>query len=181
MTTPVEMTIVCQICGSDVEVVADKPTVVCSVCGTKYVLANHLCPNCQHFHDSAMGMCLECGTPLSRICRNCQSSNWSGTGRCLNCGTEIDLLSSLSTGQDRSTAERLSRQMSEARDLKKDEEISSSRRMAELLAIEEARQAELRQRFAKQKRQESQLLAIVFGAVAIFLLIILIFALITSL
>jgi hypothetical protein len=181
MTTPVEMTFTCRTCGSDVDVLSDKQSVDCIVCGAEYVLAGHLCPHCQYYHDTTEGICVNCGTTLSRICRRCQSSNWSGSGYCLNCGSEIDLLSSLSTSQDRSTVDRLSRQMREARDLKKDEEISSAKRMAELLAIEEARQAELRQRFAKQKQQERQMLAIVFGAVAIFLIIIIIFALITSL
>jgi hypothetical protein len=70
--------------------------------------------------------------------------------------------------------------MEQASILKQEEEISSKKRMAELLAIEEARQAELRQRIAKQKRQERQLLMIVFGSVLVFLLILVVVAVLST-
>lgn len=181
MTSEFEMSFTCHSCGSDVDVHSDEPNAACMVCGADHILADHLCPNCQIYHDSSEGLCTACGTALTRICRNCHGSNWSGFGFCLSCGAEIDLLSTLTTSSEKSTADRLSRQMMEAQDIKKIEEQSSNKRMAELLAIEEARQAELRQRIAKQKQQEKQMLAMVFGAVALFLIIVIIFTIMTSL
>jgi hypothetical protein len=70
--------------------------------------------------------------------------------------------------------------MEQASDLKEEEELSSKKRMAKLIAIEEGRQAELRQRLAKQKRQERQLLMIVFGSVLVFLLILAVVALLST-
>jgi hypothetical protein len=78
------------------------------------------------------------------------------------------------------TANRLNRQMSQAQAIKVVEEMASSKRMAELLAIEEARQAEIRQRVTKQKEQERKLLIIVFGAVAFFFILLITYAIVST-
>jgi hypothetical protein len=64
-----------------------------------------------------------------------------------------------------------------AKELNEAESAASDRRMAELMAIEEARQAELRHQRAQRKRQERNMLIVVFAAVALFLLVMMLIAL----
>jgi len=52
--------------------------------------------------------------------------------------------------------------------------------MSEMLAIEEARQAQIRQRLAKQRDQERILLIVVFGAVAFFFLLLIAYAILIT-
>lgn len=70
--------------------------------------------------------------------------------------------------------------MQKANELKQAEEVSSTGRMAKFMADEEARKEELSQSLAKQQEQERQVLKLVFGAVALFLLLLIIYALIVS-
>lgn len=78
------------------------------------------------------------------------------------------------------TARRLNKQMDQAQAIKVAEELSSNRRMSEMLAIEEARQAQIRQRLAKQRDQERILLIVVFGAVAFFFLLLIAYAILIT-
>jgi len=87
------------------------------------------------------------------------------------------MLSQVIATSQQSTPDRLSQQMVDAKSLKKDEAAASDKRMAELMAIEEARQAELRKRRAEQKRQERTMLIVIFAAVLLFLLALASFAL----
>ncbi|HUS94568.1 MAG TPA: hypothetical protein VMZ24_05255 [Patescibacteria group bacterium] len=78
------------------------------------------------------------------------------------------------------TARRLNKQMDQAQAIKVAEELASNRRMSEMLAIEEARQAQIRQRLAKQRDQERILLIVVFGAVAFFFLLLIAYAILIT-
>ncbi len=170
----------CPSCSSLIRLGIDDRALNCVVCGSEHELGGHLCPYCLTFHDVLASNCLNCGSALTRICANCQHTNWSGSDICSNCEQETDIFVSLSSSAQKATVNRLSRQMEQASDLKEEEELSSKKRMAELIAIEEGRQAELRQRLAKQKRQERQLLMIVFGSVLVFLLILAVVALLST-
>ena len=64
----------------------------------------------------------------------------------------------------------------EIRHLRQEEELASNRRMEELQAIEAERQALLRQRLAVQRRQQRKLLMLAFGAVALFILVLFVYA-----
>lgn len=90
------------------------------------------------------------------------------------------MLSRVSTQSRQSDAERLDQQMLDAKELKKGEAAASERRMAELMAIEEARQAELRRLRKKRSEQERRMLTIVFAAVLLFLLALVAYALLNS-
>jgi hypothetical protein len=70
--------------------------------------------------------------------------------------------------------------MAAAKELNEVESEASDRRMAELMAIEEVRQAELRRQRAKSKSQERTMLIIVFAAVLLFLLILVGYALVSA-
>ena len=100
----------------------------------------------------------------------CQAVNWTGDSHCILCGENIDLLSSLVSKSRHSTADRLDQQMVTAKELNDAESAASDRRMAELMAIEEARQAELQRQRARRKRQERNMLMVVLIAVLVFLL-----------
>jgi hypothetical protein len=80
------------------------------------------------------------------------------------------MLSQVEAHASQTTTDRLDRQMLEAQGLKEVEAVASDKRMAELMAIEEARQAELKRQRAKKQQQERQMLIIVFAAVVLFLL-----------
>ena len=170
----------CPSCSSLIRLGIDDRVLDCVVCGSEHELAGHLCPHCLTYHQEKASICLNCGSALTRICANCHNTNWSGSDKCSDCGHQTDIFVSLSSSVQQTTADRLSRQMDQAQDLKIEEEISSKKRMAELLAIEEARQEELRQQLAKQKQQEKQLLTIVIGSVLVFLIILVVIAVVSS-
>jgi hypothetical protein len=71
--------------------------------------------------------------------------------------------------------------MEAARRFKEIEGEASNRRMADLTAIEAERQAELRRRMKKQREQERKMLLITFGAVALFLLVVVLYTLLKAL
>lgn len=172
----------CPSCNSIIRFSDDVDQLLsCSVCGSEHPMNNHLCPHCLSYHLESSGNCIHCGSSLSRICFSCQTTNWSGAEYCRNCGKPTDIFVSLNVTAQQATVERLSNQMERASELKKEEEFSSKQRMAELFAIEEARQEEIRQRLSKQKQQETQLLMIVFGSVLVFLLVLIIVAIVSSL
>ncbi|MCI0578618.1 MAG: zinc ribbon domain-containing protein [Chloroflexi bacterium] len=154
--------------------------ITCDACGSEFLLRGHLCPNCSAYSNAEQSICGQCGMALTRICGKCRTPNWAGDEYCVQCGSPMDILDILKRQYTHSTAERLTDQMAEARRLKEIEELASERRMAELMAIEEQRQIELRRRLAQQKQQERTLLVLVFGAIALFLVVLVIYALISG-
>ena len=170
----------CPSCNSPINLEENSNNVQCKVCSIQLELRDHLCPQCHSHHADDGVLCHSCGTPLSIICRNCHTSNWSGLKVCEYCGEPIDIIAKVSDRGSTATADRLNSQMSQAQAIKVVEEMASSKRMTELLAIEEARQAEVRQRIAKQNDQERKLLIIVFGAIALFLLILITYAIVST-
>ena len=170
----------CPSCNSVIILEENKSQVLCKVCGADFELRGHLCPGCHTYHQHDGTLCISCGTPLTRTCRNCLTVNWSGMENCVGCGESIGIIDMVADRGNMATANRLNRQMSQAQAIKVVEEMASSKRMAELLAIEEARQAEIRQRMTKQKEQERKLLIIVFGAVAFFFILLITYAIVST-
>jgi hypothetical protein len=170
----------CPSCNSAIILEEGMSQVLCKVCGAGFDLRGHLCPGCHTYHQYDGTLCISCGTPLIRTCRNCNTVNWSGRENCIGCGESIDIIAMVSNHGSAATAKRLNRQMSQAQAIKVVEEMASSKRMAEMLAIEEARQAEIRQRLTKQKEQERKLLIVVFGAVAFFFLLLIAYAIVST-
>ena len=182
MTRDEQGAIDCPSCNSAIILEEGISQVLCKVCGAGFDLRGHLCPGCHTYHQYDGTLCISCGTPLKRTCRNCNTVNWSGLENCIGCGESIDIIAMVSDygSMATATANRLNRQMSQAQAIKVVEEMASSKRMAEMLAIEEARQAEIRQRLAKQEDQERKLLIVVFGAVAFFFLLLIAYAIIST-
>lgn len=174
---PSRIEIHCPSCGSAIDDVDQGAEIVCGVCNGRFMLAGHLCPSCEVYHEEEQTICDSCGTPLIRLCRKCQAVNWTGDSHCIQCGESIDLLSQLESKSRRSTVDRLDTQMVAAKELNEAESAASDRRMAELMAIEEARQAELRHQRARRIQQERNMLIVVFAAVVLFLLVMILIAL----
>jgi hypothetical protein len=180
MTGEVNKMINCPFCHVKTQLATKSAILTCTNCSRQISLAGHLCPYCSAYQIEETSTCLDCGETLSIICRQCGTSNWSGSEYCSKCGYEIDTTSSVISSAYLTTAERLNRQMAEARDLKKQEELASRDRMAEMMAAEETRQEEIRLRINDQKEQERWLLIIMFGAVSLFLLGLILYAIIST-
>ncbi len=178
--SPALLEVGCPSCGSQIDVTGHQAEITCPVCNASFVLAGRLCPACGAYHQEEQAACLTCGTALVRLCRHCHTTNWTGDETCIECGQPIDLLSQIEAGSQQSTPERLSQQMAAARQLNQAESEASDRRMAELMAIEEARLAELRRQRARRTRQERNMLVVVFAAVLLFLLILLGYAILSG-
>lgn len=177
---PQRLEIHCPSCHSAIDEERGQPEIVCTVCTMRFQLAGRLCPACAKYHEDEQAICLECGTALIRLCRRCQSVNWTGDDLCIHCGEAIDLLSQVEAKSRQSTSDRLDQQMWDAKDLKAIESQASDRRMAELMAIEEARQAELRRQSAAHQRQERQMLIVVFAAVLLFFIVLIGYAIMSQ-
>jgi len=180
MTGDEQIGINCPSCNSPIVLDTTSSEVQCTVCGAGFELRGRLCPGCFSYHQHDGTLCISCGTPLTRTCRNCHTANWSGVENCIVCGESIDIIAMISENGKLATARRLNKQMDQAQAIKVAEELASNRRMSEMLAIEEARQAQIRQRLAKQRDQERILLIVVFGAVAFFFLLLIAYAILIT-
>ena len=170
MSEQIRPDINCPSCGSAIDGGERSAVISCSVCNGQFALAGHLCPACSTYHEEDQAACDECGNPLVRLYKNCHTINWTGDEECIDCGQSIDLLGQVESASKQSDADRLDRQMNEAKALKETEAAASDKRMAELMAIEEARQAELMLQRSRRQRHERRMLIIVFAAVLLFLL-----------
>ena len=70
--------------------------------------------------------------------------------------------------------------MESAQAIKMTEQLASNKRMRELLAIEEARQAEIKRQLERQKAQERSLVIIFFGAVFLILMFAVLYAIFSA-
>lgn len=171
----------CPRCGQTLQLDQETDSALCNACSSEFQLAGHLCPFCYTYHDETEAVCVNCASALTRVCPSCQTRNWSGGEICLSCGASVDILGLVSRYHGDATVERLNAQMRLARGLKDTEEAGSTRRMQELMTIEEARQAEVGRRLSKQREQERRLLLLVGGAVALFVVALVVFLLLGAL
>jgi uncharacterized membrane protein len=180
MSSELAQQIACPECHGPIAIDQPGRYVTCDICGRHLLLPGHLCPNCSCYSEIEQALCSQCGVVLNRICPECATANWAGNENCLECGAPLDILDVLGRQGSQATVRRLNQQMSESQRIKEIEQSASEKRMAELLAIEEARQAEIKRRIQKQKEQERQLFILVFAAVTLFLIVLLIYAYIIS-
>ena len=171
MTNQFLVEIACPNCLNPIDVREHGRHVTCDACRSQFILQAHLCARCGAYHHEDEVICGECSAPLSRVCRKCQTVNWAGDEYCLKCGTVMDILDLLAQNQSGYTADRLTRQMEQARELRTAEEAASQKRMAELMAIEEERRASLRQRQLERKAEERRLFLLMGGLGALVLLL----------
>jgi hypothetical protein len=93
----------------------------------------------------------------------------------------MDILDFIAGNHGMKTADRLLEQRHRAKQIQEIEELASNKRMEELMAIENARQAQVRQRIKAQKSQERKLFVLMGLAIGFFVLILLFYGLISLL
>lgn len=166
--------IACPNCLHPIDIRRHGRHVTCDACQSRFVLDGHICPRCNAYHAQEQGFCGECGAPLTRVCQKCRTANWAGDEYCKQCGTAMDILELLKVNYAQTTTDRLHAHQEWAREIKAKEEADSQRRMAQLMAQEQARLAELgRLRTArKQKDRQLFLLIAIFSFLVMLLLVI---------
>lgn len=181
MTDPILEEIACPNCQNPIDVREHGAHVLCDACGSRFILRGRLCPHCNNYHDEELDFCTRCGEPLTRVCRHCGGSNWAGDEYCAMCGAALDIFDLLALQDEQTRHDFMEERRRQIRQMRASEEVASARRMEELVAIEEARQAELRRRLAQQRKQERRLLLTVFAGVAIFILLVALYAVVSLL
>ena len=181
MTDPILQEIACPNCQNTIDVREHGTHVVCDACGSRFILRGRLCPHCNSYHAEENAFCTNCGEPLTRTCRHCGTGNWAGDEHCAACGAALDIFDLLALQDEHVRHNFMEERRHQIRQLREQEEAASARRREELEAIEEARQVEVGRRLAQQQRQEQRLLMTVFIAVAIFLLLVAAYAVVSLL
>jgi serine/threonine-protein kinase len=163
--------IACPNCQQPIDIHDHGPAVHCPSCDGEFILRDHTCPNCYHYHDEKTAVCQQCGESINRVCRQCHTANWGGDEVCTQCGTSLDIFELMYSHSSQATAERLQRQMSEAAAFKKTEEEASQRRMEEMQVLERERQAEIYRRRQKRQQEERMMLFFAVGLLLVLALI----------
>lgn len=176
MTEPILEEVACPNCQNPIDVREHGAHVVCDACGSRFILRGRLCPHCNTYHEEERDFCAQCGEPLTRVCRQCGTDNWAGDEYCAACGAALDIFDLLALQDEQVRHAFLEKRRQQIRQLREREEAASAGRREELEAIEAARQAEVNRRLAQQREQERRLLLIVFAGVAVFVVLLVVYA-----
>jgi uncharacterized protein YbaR (Trm112 family) len=179
MTNKLLTEVACPNCLNPIDVREHGRHVTCDACGGHFILRGHLCPNCSTYNEEEASVCGQCGTALTRVCRKCNTRNWAGDEYCKQCNNAMDILDFIAGNQAVRTADRLLEQRHRAREIQEVEEQASARRMAELMEIENERQAEVRRRMRKQKAQERKLFIMMGLGIGLFIIVLIFYAIIS--
>jgi hypothetical protein len=143
----------------------------CRFCGTSNAVAGVLCARCDFVNAAAAETCEGCRQALWRRCPACRARNWTGAETCRACSQPLDITTRTGTRAGESTAGRLNTQAHEAKAFKAIEAADSQRRMAGLQAIEDRRQANLREAQTRRDAQQRVLVwsvgLLLFGFVTV--------------
>lgn len=164
--------IACPNCLHPIDIRQHGRHVTCVACQSQFVLDGHICPRCNGYHAQEQGFCGECGAPLTRVCQKCRTANWAGDEYCKQCGAAMDILELLKVNYAQTTADRLQAHQEWAQEIKAKEEADSQRRMAQLVAQEQARLTELAQLRAARKQKDKHLFLLITLFAVLFLVII---------
>ncbi|MBE7531893.1 MAG: zinc ribbon domain-containing protein [Chloroflexi bacterium] len=167
--------VACPNCLHPIDIRQHGRHVTCAACQSQFVLDGHICPRCNAYHAQEQGFCGECGAPLTRVCQKCRTSNWAGDEFCKQCGTAMDILELLKVNYAQTTADRLHAHQEWAREIKAKEESDSQRRMAQLMAQEQARLAEMARLRAAQSQKDKHLFLLINLFAFLFLVIVALF------
>jgi uncharacterized protein YbaR (Trm112 family) len=181
MTNELLTEVACPNCRNPIDVREHGRHVTCDACSSQFILRGHLCPNCSTYNEQEAPVCGQCGTALTRICRKCNTVNWTGDEYCRQCNNAMDILDLIAGNYAMKTSDRLLEQRHRAREIQEIEELASSHRMEELMAIESARQAEVRRRIQRQKQQERKLFILMGLAIGLFVIVLVFYGLINLL
>jgi hypothetical protein len=170
----------CPNCQSTIQLQGHGQTIVCEACNSQFLLSGHLCPNCQTYHRKETGFCGRCGKAMSRVCGRCQTNNWAGNEYCQNCGEAMDIIDLVTRRHKDAVREQQDRRRLEIARMKQQEEEASRKRMGELMEMERLRMEELKRRLVKERARQQRMLTLTFGLVALFLVIIALYALLNA-
>jgi hypothetical protein len=159
----------CQGAGLELE---NESGAICRYCGTANSVPGTLCPRCEFVNPTGDETCGGCRQALSRKCPKCGVQNWIGLEQCAACGQPLDVVAVAAARWGTDTAGRLNAQQHDAAGLKAQEAADSQRRMAELEAIEERRQALLFETRQRRDAQQRVLLAVVGLSVVGFIVVV---------
>jgi hypothetical protein len=159
----------CQGAGLELE---NESQAVCRYCGTANAVAGVVCPRCEFVNPIGEETCGACRQALSRKCPKCGVQNWIGLEACGACGQRLDVVAVAAARWGTDTAGRLNAQQHDAAGLKAQEAADSQRRMAELEAIEERRQALLFETRQRRDAQQRVLLVVVALSVLGFIVVV---------
>jgi hypothetical protein len=143
----------------------------CRFCATVNPVDGVICPRCDHVNAAGADACANCRQALSRRCPDCTTPNWTGSENCSQCGRALDAVALISTRFGVDPANRYNELARESAAIKELEAADSDRRMGQLEAIEQRRQALLaearRRRDSQQRVMGVGLAAVVLVAVVV--------------
>lgn len=173
--------VACPNCKNSIDIREHGIHVVCDACSSHFILRGRLCPACNTYHSSEKSFCGACGTAMERVCRHCNTNNWAGDEYCNRCGKAIDIFELLALLHKDTRREYLARRHRQIRSLRKREDAASRKRMAELEALAAAYFQEQERLVALRQTDENRLLKIALSAVAIFILLVLAYTMVSLL
>ncbi len=180
MTNEILTEIVCPNCLNPIDVRKHGQHVICDACRSQFILQGHICPECNTYHREEQSFCGECGQAMTRICQKCQTVNWAGDEYCKTCGSAMDILEMLRVHHKATTEDRLQDQMTFAQEIKRRERQDSNKRMAKMVAQEQARLQELGRRRRERKKKDKQMFVIVGIITAVVIILLLLFTVMFS-
>lgn len=180
MSSGILQQIACPNCQNTIDLTGHGQYITCEACNSQFLLRGRLSPNCHRYHNQESSFCASCGHSLMRVCLKCQTSNWTGDEYCADCGNAMDLLELMRINQKAAREEFMSQRQETARRMKVLEEEASQKRMTDFLEMEQARQADLRRRLEKQRKQERLIFYFALGLSLTFISLVILFVLMSS-
>ncbi|MEZ4590874.1 MAG: hypothetical protein R3D55_06985 [Chloroflexota bacterium] len=176
MSEEILVQLACPSCTHPINLQSQGQQIECPACRSQLLLDGHVCPACGQYHKEDTGFCRACGNAMTRTCERCQASNWAGAEYCQQCGAALDIFQLLHLHNKQSTMNRLDEQMRDAQFFKEKERADSERRMTMLMAQEEERLRDIRERQTAQKKQDQQLMLTAAFVLTVFVVIVAAFA-----
>ena len=181
MSAEILLEIACPNCRTPISIGTNHESRIrCDACGSQFILAEHLCPQCGRYHEEERKICVQCGDPLVRTCPICKHSNWTGDEYCQHCHAVLDTLETLRQQVQSKNIEGQHQREAEIKRLNQLAEEASRKRMAEFEAIENERLARQNQKQGKKRRRELLIISFVGLALIGFVILALIWVLVTS-
>lgn len=180
MSSDILQEIACPNCQNPIDIREHGRHIQCDACGSQFILNGHLCPQCSSYHHEQETFCRNCGTALARTCRRCKFSNWAGEEYCAQCGEPMDIFDLLSLQHRDVRRAMQERREAEIRELRAQEEVAARERLEALEEIEVERRQLVATRLAEQRRQERRLMFFSVTAVAVFVLVVAIYLLLSA-
>jgi len=171
----------CPNCGANDMVASDDQALRCTYCDSTFGEATRICPQCGHYNDHDGRHCAECGMQIVRLCPVCAARNWVLSDHCVQCGRHLDVIDQVVRRLRMTTAERLEQQRAVIGSLKEQEERASQQRMALMLQEERLWQQALAEAQEARRQRDRQIFTLLGVAVAIFVVLVTVLLLVTSL